>query len=243
MELRPDIPKLVELDETGSTNDHACQLALHGAKEGTVVWAHRQIAGKGRQGNTWTSFEGNLYMSLILCPGRPVQEIGQLSFVAALALVETIRSFLPAQVDIGLKWPNDLLLNGKKAAGILLETEAAAGDSPQAVIIGIGVNIKAAPEGANSLASLGVETTSAALLEKLYKNLMSLYRLWLDTGFDPIRKEWLRYAHNIGNMISVRLPRETFTAKFIGIAHDGALQVEMPDGMRRDIASGEVFAL
>ncbi len=234
------IPHLIELQETESTNDHAKSLAREGAVEGTIVWTHRQTAGRGRQGNAWVSFDGNLYMTLILRPEGRAGQMGQLSFVAALALAETLKPFLPPQAVVSLKWPNDLLLNGKKAAGILLETE---GDKNNWVVIGMGVNVEASPDGATSMRSLGATADKKEVMEKLYTKLMSLYGLWQEMGFTPIRQEWLGYAINIGNVINIRLPGETFSARFLGLDDGGALQVEMDDGSRRTIASGEVFAL
>lgn len=239
MTHRPQLPQaftLLELPAIGSTNDHAKKLAREGAAAFTIVWTHDQTAGRGRQGNSWTSVPGNLYMSLLLRPGTPPVQTGQLSFVAAVALAETLQEVLPSSARLGLKWPNDLLLNGKKAAGILLEAENGW------VVIGMGVNIAGAPEGAISLKDLCVETSSGAVLEKLSLRLKSLYDLWLQNGFAPVRAEWLRHAHNIGQPINVRLPRETFSATFVGIDEAGALQVELPDGSSRQISSGEVFS-
>lgn len=233
---------LIEKAETGSTNDDAKALARAGCPAGTVVWAHRQTAGRGRQGNDWTTLDGNLFMTLVLRPDTDAVGAGQLSFVAAVALAETLREVLPLSANVSLKWPNDVLLDGKKAAGILLETESAPGGKMEWVVIGIGLNLRAAPQGAASLADYGALLSAASALEKLHARLISLYDVWVRHGFDPIRDAWLRHAAHIGNTINVRLPHENFKATFIGIDPRGALQVEMPDGTRRDIASGEVFA-
>lgn len=235
MPHRPQLKNLVELDAVGSTNDHAKELARQGAAEGTVIWAREQTAGRGRQGNNWVSSRGNLFMSLILRPGKKPLEAGQISFVAAVALAEALKELLPSSVHVALKWPNDVLLQGKKSAGILIESEDGF------VIAGIGVNVAHAPEGAGSLNSFGVAADAGLVLEKLAARLMSLYDLWQKQGFGPVRDSWLGFAHNIGNTINVRLPRETFAGKFIGIDAGGALQVEMQDGTQRNISSGEVF--
>jgi BirA family biotin operon repressor/biotin-[acetyl-CoA-carboxylase] ligase len=235
MPYRPQLKSLVELDAVGSTNDHAKGLARCGAAEGTVVWAQEQTAGRGRQGNSWVSNRGNLFMSMVLQPGKQPVEAGQISFVAAVALAETLKELLPASVLVALKWPNDVLLQGKKSAGILIESEEGF------IIVGIGVNVAHAPEGAGSLQSFGVAVDAGLVLEKLAARLMSLYGLWRQQGFGRIRDSWLALAHNIGNTINVRLPRETFEGKFIGIDATGALQVQMQDGTQRAISSGEVF--
>lgn len=235
MAHRPQIKNLVELDSVASTNDYAKDMARNGVAEGTVVWAQEQTSGRGRQGNNWVSNRGNLFTSIILRPGKQPLEAGQISFVAAVALAETLKDLLPASVPVALKWPNDVLLQGKKSAGILIESEEGF------IIVGIGVNVAHAPEGAGSLQAFGVAADAGLVLEKLANRLISLYGLWQKQGFGPIRDSWLGFAHNIGNTINVRLPRETFAGKFIGIDATGALQVEMQDGTQRNIASGEVF--
>lgn len=235
----PQLPQgfdLVALSSVDSTNNHAKSLARGGAAAFTVVTAKEQTAGRGRQGNTWTSCPGNLYMSVVLRPDLDAASTGQISFLAAVALAEALQEWLPDAVDMKLKWPNDLLLNGKKAAGILLEAES------DWLVVGIGVNVAGAPEGAASLKDFGVMADSGAVLEKLCQRLKSLYDVWKKSGFEPVRGEWLRYAYNIGQTINVRLPKETFAGKFVGIDGAGALQVELQDGSLRHVSSGEVFA-
>jgi BirA family biotin operon repressor/biotin-[acetyl-CoA-carboxylase] ligase len=245
MPYKPQLPpplSIIELDSIGSTNDHAKKLARNGYPGGTVVWAHAQTAGKGRQGNSWISIPGNLFMTMILRPDKNAAVSGQLSFVAAVALAETLKEWLPQAVQISLKWPNDLLLNGKKAAGILLESEMNGVRSVDWIVVGIGVNVGGAPEGAVGFQDFGITDVGAGqVLEKLALKLKSLYDIWLKKGFEPIRSEWLRYAHNIGATINVRLPKETFSGKFVGIDVSGALQLELEDGSRKDVSSGEVF--
>lgn len=229
---------LIEMQSTASTNDEAKKRAAAGAASGTVIFAHMQTAGRGRQGNSWTSIEGNLFMSVILRPEQ-LQERGQLSFLSAVALAETLES---RGLKPELKWPNDLLLDGKKAAGILLETESIGGKPADWVVIGIGANIVAAPEGAVSLKSLGIDgVTAVALLEKLVERLMSWYAIWQKDGFEPVRQAWLFRAGHLGRKMNVRLPKETFAGIFKGIDTAGALQIEMQDGSQRLVSSGEVF--
>ncbi|MEZ0225264.1 MAG: biotin--[acetyl-CoA-carboxylase] ligase [Alphaproteobacteria bacterium] len=247
MTYKPQLPpplSLVELESVGSTNDHAKQLARNGYPHGTIVWAHQQTAGRGRQGNTWTSMPGNLFMTMILRPEKNAAVTGQMSFVSAVALAETLKEWVPPSVTVALKWPNDVLLGGKKAAGILLEADSSGVHDVGWMIVGIGVNITAAPDGAACLKDFGHGGLEAGLvLEKLAKRLKTLYEIWRKTGFDLIRNEWMGYAHNIGATINVRLPRETISGKFIGIDTSGALQLEMQDGSRKDISSGEVFSV
>jgi BirA family biotin operon repressor/biotin-[acetyl-CoA-carboxylase] ligase len=223
---------LISLKSVGSTNDHAKMLAREGAPEGTVVCAEEQTAGRGRHGNLWTSVPGNLFCTFLLRPGAQAALSGQLSFVAAVALSRALKALLP-EADIRLKWPNDLLLGGKKAAGILLETESPV----DWVVVGIGVNIASAPEGAAHFAGV----TAGQVLEKLSKELMSLYMDWKKDGFAAVRGEWLSQAASVGAEIGVRLPKASFYGIFRGIDDAGALLLDMADGSRKTITSGEVF--
>jgi len=245
MTYQPQLPQdmsIVELQTVGSTNTYARDLAKDGAAPFTIVWGHEQTAGRGRQGNTWVSNRGNLFMTVVLRPNIAAPLTGQLSFIAAVALAETLKALLPQAVKINLKWPNDVLLNGKKAAGILLESEIS-GDGPvDWVVVGMGVNVAHAPTAAICLRDLGLESLEPGqVLEKLALRLKSIYEVWQKNGFAPIREEWLRYSHATGTVINVRLPKETLTGKFMGIDAQGALQLELPDGTTKNIASGEVF--
>ena len=237
------IENLIELDTVGSTNDHAKDLAKSGYPHGTVVRAHHQTAGRGRQGNIWVSKPGNLYMTLVLRPDNKNAAVtGQLSFVAAVALGQVLRDMLP-QAEVSLKWPNDVLVNGKKIAGILLETQVDGVRPVSWVVIGMGVNVTDAPEGATAVHFNGArEYDAAEVMERVYVQLMALYADWHKNGFTHVRETWLSRAHNLGGVIHVRLPKETFTAKFLGIDTSGALELEMDDGKKRTVASGEVFA-
>src|ERR1700693_720928 len=126
-------------DKIGSTNDEARRLAHEGAPHGTVVHADEQTSGRGRMAHTWFSPPGNLYLSILLRTGQPAARAAELSFLAALAVADTVEALLPRQIRTMLKWPNDVLVNGAKIAGILLE------QADDATIIGIGLNILQAP--------------------------------------------------------------------------------------------------
>lgn len=243
--ISADMPAITVLESTGSTNDDAKALARAGAAEGTVVHALRQTSGRGRQGNHWMSEPGNLYMSMILRPQVSAAESGQLSFLAAEALAETVQGLLPPSADIALKWPNDVLINGRKSAGILLEAESAAqAAGPEWLVLGMGLNLAHAPDGAISLRDAGAGTVDVAQARDLLTgSVLSLYRRWQREGFAVIRSAWLARAAHLGKTIRVRLPGEEFMAVFDGIDAQGALEVTMENGTRRVIASGEVFAI
>ena len=138
----PDGWRLVALDSVGSTNDEAARLADAGAPEGTVVWAREQTGGRGRRGRAWASPVGNLYTSTILRPDCPAARAAELGFVSALAVADIV----PPGRAVRVKWPNDVLVDGGKIAGILLESAIAQTGAVQHVIAGIGINVGFAPQ-------------------------------------------------------------------------------------------------
>ena len=142
MPVLPDGWTLVALESVGSTNDEGIRLADAGAPEGTVVWAREQSGGRGRRGRNWASSVGNLYSSTVLRPACAAQRAAELGFVAALAVGDLV----PADRTVRLKWPNDVLVDGGKVAGILLESAIGQGGLVDHVVAGIGVNVTFAPQ-------------------------------------------------------------------------------------------------
>ncbi len=242
----PPAYRLVALDSVGSTNDEALRLASEGAEDGTLVWAREQTSGRGRQGRSWSSPPGNLYFSLVLRPDCAVAEAAQLSFVAGLALGEALGSVAPPMIEVTYKWPNDLLVNGRKAAGILLESRGNPDGTLECLILGVGANLEHFPEDtqfpATSLHFEGATDVDAvALLEAFGRHFMSWANRWLDDGFAPVRRAWLQHAHGLGEEIEVRLPRETLTGTFKDLDERGVLLLELPGGARREISAGDVY--
>jgi BirA family biotin operon repressor/biotin-[acetyl-CoA-carboxylase] ligase len=246
---RPKLPpayRLVALETVGSTNDEALRLAVEGAEDGTLVWAREQTAGRGRQGRGWSSPPGNLYLSMVLRPDCAPAEAAQLSFVAGLALGEAFGSIAPPMIEVTYKWPNDLLLNGRKAAGILLESRSNPDGTLDWLILGLGANLQHFPEDtgfpATSLRFEGAtEVDVVALLEAFGRSFLTWVTRWLDDGFAPVRRAWLHHAHGLGEEIEVRLPRETLKGTFKDLDARGVLVLELPDGTRREISAGDVF--
>ncbi len=225
----------------GSTNDEAKALARGGAADGTLVWADEQTAGRGRRGRIWRSPPGNLYLSLVLRPDAAPSRAAQLGFVAALGLGDALASAL----RLRYKWPNDLLADGKKLAGILLESETSASDRVDFVVVGIGVNIVSAPEDveypATSLMANGVAgVTPPVLLEAFARHFAGWAQRWREEGFAPVRAAWLAAASGLGENVSVRLERSTLFGRFHDLDDDGALVLDAAEGRRR-IAAGDVF--
>jgi len=246
MAYKPLLPpplNLVELETIGSTNDHAKKLARNAYPSGVVVWAHDQSEGRGRQGNSWVSIPGNLFMSMIVRPRMNAVQVGQMSLLTGVAVANVLESFVPAANSVRLKWPNDVFINGKKAAGILIETESQGQLRLPWAVIGIGVNITGAPENATSLHDIGVKNYEAGhVLEFLSQELQLLVKRWEEKGFAPIREAWLARAYKLGQTITARLPKETLTGIFEGLDETGALLLTSTDGRRQTINTGEVFA-
>jgi BirA family biotin operon repressor/biotin-[acetyl-CoA-carboxylase] ligase len=214
---------LKRYDEIDSTNEEARRLAAAG--EAGPVWltALRQTAGRGRRGRSWEMAGGNLAATLLLRPQRPQGEWAQLSFVIAIAAADAVASFAP-DTRVALKWPNDVLADGSKLAGILLET--ANGPEPS-LAIGIGVNLAYHPEGtefpATSLAVLGQTVPSAdEALAAVAAGFAKWYDIWRAQGFEAIREAWLARAMGLGTRIRARLAMEERSGTFEGIDENGA---------------------
>jgi BirA family transcriptional regulator, biotin operon repressor / biotin---[acetyl-CoA-carboxylase] ligase len=248
MTAAPRLPaawRLLPYDRLASTNDEAKRLAREGAEEGTVVWAREQTAGRGRHGRQWIGIPGNLFVSFILRPDCLPAAASQLGFVAALALGDALGGAAPPLAELRCKWPNDVLLNGRKFAGILLESEARMSETLDWLVLGIGVNVVAHPPGTDypttSLREEGCLALDAAgLLEAFARCFLGWYETWRSEGFEAIRSAWLPRAAGIGEAISVRLDRQRIEGRFLGIEADGALALETTAGARR-IAAGDVF--
>jgi BirA family biotin operon repressor/biotin-[acetyl-CoA-carboxylase] ligase len=249
-EPAPSLPagyRLLHFPSIGSTNDEAKSLARAGAAEGTLVWADEQTAGRGRRGRVWLSPPGNLYFSLIQRPGGAPSRAAQLGFVAALGLGEALNALAGPSLQLRYKWPNDLLVGGKKLAGILLESETSAGDSVDFVVIGAGTNLSYKPSDsefpATSLAAEGfAEITPPLLLEAFARHFDRWAGRWRSAGFAPVRAAWLARASGVGEAIRVRLERATLDGRFLDLDDDGALLLDAAEGRRR-IAAGEVFPI
>lgn len=208
----PTAFRLVCRDAVDSTNAVAKALAEDGAEDGTLVWARRQTAGRGRHGRSWTSPEGNLYLSIVCRPGAPIDRLGQLSFVTAVAVADALEPRLPDGHKLQLKWPNDVLIDGCKVTGILLESAVGAGGEPTWVVIGVGVNLAHHPESTDSLTppsslkALGARDISPeSVLEAFAARFLHWRRLWLAEGFAPVRAAWLRRAYRLGETVTARL--------------------------------------
>jgi BirA family biotin operon repressor/biotin-[acetyl-CoA-carboxylase] ligase len=236
---------LKTFDVIDSTNEEAKRLAAAGEPGPIWITAARQTAGRGRRGRAWESPTGNLFATLMIRPGRPANECAQLSFAAAIAACDVLQHFAPG-AQLRVKWPNDVLANGSKLVGILLESASKGGEAPAWLAIGIGVNLATHPEGleypVTSLKGLGAAVPSAddSLLH-LAANFAGWYDAWMTQGFSELRDAWLARAAGLGTRIRARLAAEETAGVFEGIDHTGALILRETSGSIRHIAAGEVF--
>lgn len=221
-----------------STNDKAQQLSETGAGKCYVVSAAKQTAGRGRRGRDWSCLEGNLFMSLLL-PFK-LADCGILTFMVSLALLQTVKSF-DGNAEAALKWPNDVLLRGKKISGILLEKGA-----DDYMVAGIGVNLKKAPElpnmvySAGCLADAGITVERKEFLQRYLCALNALLRQWRSEGNSAIVRQWSAAAIGVGTEIAVNLPRERKTGVFAGVDDNGMLILQTASGCEI-IGAGDVF--
>jgi len=228
--------------ETGSTNADMLMLAGAGAGEGLWLRAERQTGGRGRQGRAWSSPGGNLYTSTLvrLRPGDP--QAATLALVTAVALEEVVSAYLARTGSVTIKWPNDLLLDGAKLSGILLER---AGD---AVVIGIGVNLAHHPthldRAVTSLAAHGGVPDPADFIETLADAFARWLGIWRGEGLAPVRARWLGRAHPVGTALTARLPDgSAIDGLFQGLDDAGALILRLADGTTRVIHAADVFLI
>ncbi|MGD9535761.1 MAG: biotin--[acetyl-CoA-carboxylase] ligase [Alphaproteobacteria bacterium] len=238
--------RLVRFDEIDSTNIEAKRRAEAGEPEFTVILAAAQSAGRGRRGRAWASPRGNLYSSVILRPKCTPIVGAQISFVAALAVFDVAKAFVARSASVLCKWPNDVLVNGRKVAGILPESSAS-GTVLDWLVLGVGINLAhhpglKGPHPSTSLrdegtTDLGVEAAAARYLTAL----AGWYDRWRQEGFEAVRAAWLARSFGLSSPVTVRLEQEPLEGRFAGLDPSGALLLDLASGGRRVIAAGEVF--
>lgn len=240
---------VVFLESTDSTNARAHELGEAGAAEGTVVIADRQTAGKGRLGRQWASPPGvNLYVSVLLRPPIPPTSASQLTFLSAVAVARAIEETGAPQPRV--KWPNDILLSGRKVAGLLSELNAET-ERIHYVILGIGVNLNMRADQfpadlrypATSLVlEQGVPVARAAFARALFRHLDDLYRSYLADGFGPVLGAWETFFDLRGREVEVDLQPNRLRGTVLGLDRDGALLLQTAGGTERVLA-GDVRPL
>jgi BirA family biotin operon repressor/biotin-[acetyl-CoA-carboxylase] ligase len=235
------------LARTPSTNDEVKMLAARNAPEGTVVLAEQQTQGRGRQGRTFVSPAGvGIYLSLLVRPAIEATRLPQLTLLVAVATAEALAQI--SALSIGLKWPNDVEIHGKKVAGILTEAVMRVGSMP-AVVIGIGINVNtrleqlppALHQRVTSLAlTAGRPFVRHQLIAALLGHLERLYDVFRQTGIAPIRERWLHYSRIIGRRVRFCQTSAAAEGTVVGLDEDGALLVQTASQPAQRVFSGEV---
>ena len=256
MDLSPETEsagyRLVSLEATDSTNDDALKAARSGDPGQLWITAAEQLAGRGRHGRQWSSPQGNLYASLLLIDPCEIAAAPQLGFVAGLALHEAVEEVTGIGApNLSLKWPNDLLLDGAKVSGLLLEGHRLAADGPLAIVIGFGVNVAFAPTGtpypAAALKTFRPDLTRDILLRSLAAAFARTFSAWRTSSrmnasdpFGAIRRLWLERAAGVGQEVRLRLPSGEKKGVFEGLDRFGRLQLKSPDAVEL-IDAGDLY--
>jgi len=238
-------PPIEAYDELDSTNSEARRRAEAGEAGPVWITAGVQTSGRGRRGRAWSTQRGNLAATLLTVSDRPPAEAAQLSFVAALAacdLADTCLGLGAAR----LKWPNDVLVHGRKAVGILVES-GSRDDGRLWLAVGIGINLAHAPQDVERPATAFAEHMAGpppeprAALEVLASAFERWRLAWTMQGFPPIAAGWTARATGIGHRCEARLPNRTLSGVAEGLDPDGALRLRLDDGGLERITAGDVF--
>lgn len=236
---------LRHLAEVDSTNEEARRIATNRETAPTWIVADRQTAGRGRRGRAWASPTGNLMTTLYLPKSYSAVTAGQLAFVAGLALESTVRHFVGEAAPVSVKWPNDVLIDSKKASGILLESAVQDGKLGW-LAIGMGLNLVHHPDDtpypATDLSEyIAVAPSNIEVLEILANAFDTMFRQWEMGGFQTLLKAWRLVAHGLGEPIVARLENEEIRGIFLDIDEKGALLVKDESGKTHTIDAGDVF--
>lgn len=243
----PAAPILL-LDQTDSTNAEARRRADAGETGPLWIVARRQTEGRGRRGRQWESQDGNLFSTLLQLTRKSPAEAAQVTFVAALAIADLLDAWAPASL-VTIKWPNDVMLAGQKASGVLVESGAHESGGLW-LAVGIGINLVSAPEGterpATALAHhLRGDAASPPTIEAAAAKLAAAFHVWMTRwetlGFQPILDAWTARTAGLDGPAVARLGRETIEGRAEGVGPDGALKLRLADGSLRLISAGDVF--
>jgi BirA family biotin operon repressor/biotin-[acetyl-CoA-carboxylase] ligase len=232
---------------TTSTNDMARELANRGAYEGTVVVSETQVSGRGRLNRKWVSPLGGLWFSTILKPRLKPSDASKLTFAAGLAVAKTLHDLYDFKVST--KWPNDVLVNGKKVCGVLAEISTS-GQETSCVVLGVGVNAnfeaKTLPKELwKNTTSLKTELGRSINLERLFRTLLenfeSTYFQSIKKGFSSVLKEWKTFATFLRTQVEVKDVNERWVGVALDVDGDGSLRLRLQDGTVKHVFAGDIF--
>lgn len=234
--------RIIFVDEIDSTNDEARRLAKLGEKEGTVVIAASQLKGKGRLGRRWISPPGGIYLSIILKPYISPSKLPIITLLSAIAVVRTIRGL--TKLDALVKWPNDIVIMGKKVGGILCEAVK------NVIIVGIGINLNTNlslfPSSLKKqMTSMKFELGTTFDRDKVIKILLEefdkLYRDFLHHKQDEIVSEWSSFCHTLGSRVKIETTKGMVNGLAEKLGGRGELRVRGYDGKIKKVFSGDVI--
>ncbi len=238
------MPNLYFFETLSSTMDEARARAYKEAKTGDVIIAKHQTKGRGRRGRTWNSFPGNLHMTYVTYLDVPLDIAPQLSLVSCVGLCEELSRYIPPKLELTYKWPNDVLLGGKKVGGFLLEALPHPDKVETCYLIGCGINLCTFPEDvrypATSFSAEGLDLTVEEIQQGLAGSLERYITAWRKEGFEPIRDLWMKRAAFVGTRISVEMGGETHEGQFEGIDAQGAMVLQTKDKLMT-ISVGDVL--
>ncbi len=242
--------KIHVFGELDSTNSTAYHVALEGGKEGEVVVADCQLRGRGRLDRSWLSPPGvNLYVSIILRPPIAARYAPLITLMAAVATAKATRGFSGLQPRI--KWPNDLLINDRKFAGLLNEARCK-GEKVEFVVLGMGINVNMTlgmvPEEMRSIATslreeLGYDISRVELLKALLREVEGEYIGFLTGEQDRMLRQWEEFSQMVGKLVEMRSFHEVIRGRVKGIDFDGSLLLSAPDGSERRVIVGDIRQL
>jgi BirA family biotin operon repressor/biotin-[acetyl-CoA-carboxylase] ligase len=243
------VPPVELLEEVGSTNDEAQRRAANGERGPIWIATRRQTAGKGRSGRAWVeASEGNVAATLLFAPGSALAQLPELSLVAGVATYDAVAECLGGQFAgrVELKWPNDVLIDGAKVSGILIESGNYGSETLS--LIGIGINVVSAPpvtdRAVTHLAAHAYAGDAHTVLDALVAHMAHWLSIWsAGTGFSAIRTAWAERAMPLGRTLEIKTQEGPVTGAFAGLDHDGALLIDLPVAGRRRFTFGDVAVL
>lgn len=246
---RPDLPGLYDLvvvEKTDSARAHAERLAREGAEEGTLVWARAQREGIGRKGNYWMSGSRNLHCALVLRPEDDLATCCQISLVSCICTAMAIARQAEPLEEIRFRWPNDILLNRGKVAGITLSGELGPRQRPRWMVVAVNVNVNECPASkgftAASMRGEGFQQADRiGVLEAYGREFLSWINRWAEEGFSPVRNAWATKSPDEGEFSTVRWGNREVAGKYEHIDESGALKIIDADSNVRTITLEEFF--
>jgi len=236
-------PYILSFDTVDSTNSEAARRIQAGLIHHPLwIVTKTQKSGRGRLGRQWVSDEGNVFASLAW-PAPELSIAPQLSFLIAVAAQQLLQGLVKDKAEVTCKWPNDILMDGQKISGILLET-AKTPKGEDWVIIGIGINLTSKPEESRWPATCLAETMEPPhpqdIIKRLHRNWTSLFQIWEDQGFTPLAKKWVQCAFGLGHEVRYSVKNKMIVGSFTGLDETGAALIRLDSGWVERIYAGEI---